>query len=134
MRGTEGAPCTFAGASSKGEGVGPASGRGFEPGARGALGGRGRESEAPASAPVSGEATTVPAPPPDEPMGDIAGDVVTSAPTLDIMLGRLPRHETEAEASARRVIAFGSLPALVGESLEACVARHRAGTRSMATP
>lgn len=46
-----------------------------------------------------------------------SGDVLTSAPMLDAVLGRV---------AARRLVAFGSLSVLVGETLEACVDRHLA--------
>jgi hypothetical protein len=46
-----------------------------------------------------------------------SGDVLTSAPMLDAVLGR---------GIARRLVAFGSLSVLAGETLEACVDRHLA--------
>jgi hypothetical protein len=62
----------------------------------------------------------------EEPGSDAGADVLTSAPTLEAMLGRRsPAGFEGGEVHTRRVVAFGSLPALAGETLEACVERYR---------
>jgi hypothetical protein len=75
---------------------------------------------------VRGEGGGVMARVSEVPGSDAGADVLTSAPTLEAMLGRRSQARPEGgEIYTRRVVAFGSLPALDGETLEACVERYR---------
>lgn len=75
---------------------------------------------------VRGEGRGVMARASEVPGSDAGADVLTSAPTLEAMLGRRsPAGFEVGEVHTRRVVAFGSLPALDGETLEACVERYR---------